>query len=305
MQTPRPRQRNADPIQPQPRDRNAMLMIYYCDGLMSEEQLVRFCYKDTHPKNGKKRLLALFDNRYLNRNWKPERWQLYPKLLYWLASRGYDEVGQLLGAEVDRSNKMARSRVPATLIHHLEVVDVRLKIIEDAYAHEALNLGRWFTEGFFRSRSWQCKVKFKTAQGDELEEAVEPDGFFPIWRCTNEKQTAREVFSYILEIDRATEVQQSVSGPPRTTIDKKLRKGAELLHSATYRETFRVKGGRCLMVTSSWERAENMMTLAREAGVAWAWYFTTMEQVTDSGSNLLTDPVWRKANKDGLLPLIS
>ena len=253
MQTPRTRQRNADPIQLQARDKNALLMIYFCDGLLSEEQLVRFCYTNTHPKNGKKRLLALFDNRYLNRNCKPEKWVLYPKLLYWLGGRGFDEVEEMLGEKPDRSNKIARSLIPATLIHHLEVVDFRLKVLRDLEAQEGLHLGRWFTEGFFRSKAWQCKVRFQTAQDEKVEKAVEPDAFFPIWRWVNQDAGEREVFGFTLELDRATEVQQSVSGPQRTTIDEKLRKGAALIHHPDYNELFKVKGGRCLMVTTGWD----------------------------------------------------
>ena len=46
------------------------------------------------------------------------------------------------------------------------------------------------------------------------------------------------------------------------------------------------------------------MQLAREAQVAWAWYFITLEQALDPRLNLFTDPIWRKANKDGFVKLI-
>jgi hypothetical protein len=59
------------------------------------------------------------------------------------------------------------------------------------------------------------------------------------------------------------------------------------------------------MVTTSWPRVENMMELAREAGISWAWYFTTYEAATDPQQNFLTDPIWRKADVDTLQPLIS
>ncbi len=297
MQPPRPRERQPDPIVLQPRDGNALLMVYFCDGVMSEAQIIRSCYPDTHPKNAAKRLLALFDNKYLNRNWRLEKWQLYPRLLYWLADAGYDEVALALGEEPDRSNKMARSLLPSTLNHHLQVVDIRLKIIADVAAVPGLHLGRWFTEGYFRSKAWQGRVTYLSASGKKTERPVEPDAFFPVWRYTDASQARQEVFGFTLEVDRATETQLSLSPTTRTTIDEKLRKGAALVDSRVYRETFGLQTGRCLMVTTGWERAENMMEMAQEAGVGWAWYFTTFDDFIDEQKNVLVSPLWRQAGR--------
>ena len=304
MKAPRKRKRNAPSIMLQDRDRNALLMLYFCDGAMSEEQIIQFAYADTHPKNAKKRILALFDNRYLNRNWQSSKWQVYPKLIYWLAGRGYDELERLLGVEPEKRN-IARNFKSSTLDHHLQVVNFRLKVIRDVQDQEGLRLGRWFSEGFFRSKAWQARVKYISSNESVKEGGVEPDGFFAIWRWAGEEPEKKKVFGYTLEIDRATEVQRTLSKSNRVTIDKKLRKGATLLSSKPYRETFGLKTGRCLIVTTGWERAENMMDLAEEADVGWAWYFSTFDEVTDPERNLLTDPVWRKVGDDRLRPLLA
>lgn len=305
MKAPRGRKRNAKPVILQPRDQNVLLMLYFCDGLMSQDQIVRFFFADTHPKNANKRLLALFDNRYLNRNWKEEKWRLFPELIYWLTGEGYAEVAKILGINPDQSNKIARNFRPYTLDHHLQVVDVRLKVMQDVEALPQLHLGKWFSEGFFRSKGWQGKVVVADGQGKQQEKRIEPDGFFTLWQPLEHEPTKRQVFGFSLELDRGTETQQGLATSHRTTIEEKLRKGAAFLGSPTYRETFQLGTGRCLMVTTGWERAENMMALIQDSGIEWAWYFTTFEDATNPETNMLVDPIWRQADKDEPASLIS
>lgn len=304
MQPPRARKRHAKPINLQPRDQNILLMIYFCDGLMSQEQLLQFFFPNVHPKNAANRLLALFDNRFLNRNWRPNQWEEFPQLVYWLDKFGYEYIEERLGEVPNRNNKLIRNFRRGTLQHHLLVVDVRLKIIQDVEKCEALNLGRWLTDGYFRSKAWDGKVSFQTSNGKKIERGVQPDGFFPIWRRSSEHPDKRQVFAFALEVDRGTERQKSLSNTEQTTIDEKLRKGAALLDSDVYRQAFKLKTGRLLMITTGWERAENMMYLARKAGVAWAWYFTTISQATNTKYNIITDPIWRKADSSELGALI-
>lgn len=309
MPVPRGRERNAPAIQLQLRDKNALLMLYYCDGLMSEEQLLRYCYRG-HEKNATKRLLALFDNRYLNRNWKPDKWEIYPHLVYWLAGRGYDVVYALFaerGAEVNPNtrNIHVSSWKPITLNHHLQVNDIFLKVVGDLEAHPQLKMGTWVGESYFRSRQWEGQVKVPTSNGKLAGAVVQPDGFFMIRRWLDAEQKRLQVHGFSLEIDRATEVQQPITKKRKVSIEDKLKKGAALMDSPAYRQAFGLKTGRCLMVTTSWERAENMMALARDAGVAWAWYFTTHETANDPATNILTDSIWRMADQPEPASLIT
>lgn len=303
MPAPRGRLRKAPTIELQPRDKNALLMLYYCDGLMSQDQLLQSCYPNTDRTNIRKRLLALFDNRYLDRNWEPEKWEAYPHLVYWLFGRGYDTVFATLAEKGYPFNPNTRSRYisqwrPITLMHHLQVNDVFLKVHADCEPRSHLRIGRWLGEAFFRSKQWNGRVQISDGTGRVITKPVLPDGFFTIHRWLDEDQKTLQVHSYILEVDRASEDQQASSKEGKVTIDEKLKKGAALVDSQAYRETFGLKTGRCLMVTTSWPRAENMMRLAREAGVSWAWYFSTYDAVTNAQANILTDLVWRKADLD-------
>lgn len=303
MPAPRGRLRNAPIIELQPRDKNALLTLYYCDGLMSREQLLRSCYPNTNSTNINKRLLALFDNRYLNRNWEPKKWEVYPHLVYWLAGRGYDTVVTTLAEKGYSTNQNtqnihASQWKPMTLIHHLQVNDIFLKVLTDVEPLPPWQIGRWLGESYFRSKQWKGSVQITDEAGRTIAKPVQPDGFFTIYRWADEARKTIQVHGFTLEVDRATEVQQSLTKDKKVSIDEKLKKGAALVDSPAYREALRLKTGRCLMVTTSWTRAENMMQLARDARLSWAWFFTTYEAAIDPKTNILTDPIWRKANLD-------
>lgn len=306
MQQPRPRNPQAKPIQLQPRDREALMLLYLCDGLMLEDQLVRFCYANTHSKNATKRILALFDNRYISRNWRNEIWSRYPKIVYWLSERGYAVVEEIIGREVDRANKLVRSKSPHyTWTHHFQVIEILLKVMRDAGRRPDLKLWRWRTDGFFRSNAWKIKIPLEDANGQMVTKAAIPDGFFPISQKQDARQGWAKVFGYILEVDRGTEPQQSEKPSRFSTIADKLRLYPALFDTSLYQETFGLKTGRCLMVTTGWERAEHMMELAQAHRMDWAWYFTVFAEAADPQRNILSDPIWRKADQTRSLSLLS
>lgn len=305
----------APSIKLQQRDKNALLMLYYCDGLMSERQLLEFCYRGSHEKNATKRLLAMFDNRYINRNNDPQRWAAFPQLVYWLAEEGYRVVYDHLagnGIEVQKNtrNVHVNDWKPITLLHHLQVNDVFLKILRDLTAVPDLQMGQWVGESFFRSKQWKRPeymggtVRFPDKEGKIVVKPVEPDGFFVIKNPLNNDKRRHQAYGFALEVDRGTE-QQVTSAKKKVSIEEKLRQGAALVDSPAYKRAFGLGTGRCLMVTTSWQRAENMMYLAREADVAWAWYFTTFEIVTNPQNNILINPIWQKAGMDGFQSIIT
>lgn len=315
MPVPRARLRNAPIIELQQRDKHALLLLYYCDGLMSEKQLVQFCYPGRNEKNTSKRLRDMFDNRYLNRNSDPQRWAEFPQLVYWLAERGYQVVYEHLtenGVEVERNtrNVHVNDWKPITLRHHLQVNDVFLKILNDLPTYPELQMGQWVGEAFFRSKQWKRPeymggtVRFPDKDGKIAVKQVAPDGFFTIKRRVDDDSRRYQIHGFTLEVDRGTE-QQTISAKKKVSIEEKLRQGAALVDSPAYKRAFSLGTGRCLMVTTSWQRAENMMHIAREAGIAWAWYFTTFEAATDSQKNILVDPIWRKADPDAFQQIIT
>lgn len=316
MPVPRGRRRNAPRVHLQPRDKNAFLILHYCDGLMSEEQLVRYCYANTHEKNASGRLLALFDNSYLSRNSDPEKWAQYPHLVYWLAGKGYDVVYSILeeqGVEVKHNTRNIHVSAwrPLTLDHHLQVNDIFLKVLVDLEGYPQLSMRAWVGQAYFRSsqwkgqKPWHGKVIIPNKNGKTEAKLVEPDGFFKILRWLDEEKKSLQVHGFTLEVDRSTETQQPISQDKKVSIDEKLKKGAALVDSPPYRHAFGLNTGRCLMVTTSWERAEKMLELAQEAGAAWAWYFTTHATATDPATNILTDEIWRKADRPQLVRLIA
>lgn len=282
-----------------------MLLLYLCDGLMTQEQIIRTgLWPDRD--NARNRLRNLRYNRYLGWLERNSEKRSFPESVYWLVKKGWDEVEFLLGEPVDRHNKLARSQSPmSTWPHHFQVVDFRLKLMRDVEQLPEWHLSRWYTDGYFRSKAWQAKVPIPDATGEIVMRSVIPDSFFAVWRWVDEDAERKQVFAFTLEIDRGNEPLQSMSATDRVTIAEKLQKGAALFDSSYFWQQFGLKNGRCLMVTTGPERAEHMSQLAEKEGVGWAWYFTDFDQTNEPSCNILTEPIWRSAMQEEPISILA
>lgn len=294
MRVPKPRNRNpSEPFQLSPRDLQMMILIWLCDGIMSRRQLEDEFFVGLNKSQARRRLRALYDRVYLNQPHNEQQCLSAPEHIYWLDRRGYEEVAKALNVEPDRNLKKIRTFNPIVLQHHLQVVDIRLKVMGDIKRTSPVNMSRWVTERQFRS--WKHRVTYQSLQSEQLEKGVEPDGFFALWWALK-PQRQRRVYSFVLELDRGTEDLERIKD--------KLLSNAAYLDSTLYREALGVQSGRCLMITTGTERAENMRELAHDLKVGWAWYFAPFAAVMREDQNFITSPVWRTTAKEEPVSLI-
>lgn len=279
-----------------PRDIQMLTMIYLCDGIMARRQLEDLFFKDKNKSQARRRLRELYDRVYLNQPHNELQCASAPEHIYWLDRLGYEQLEQILGDGVNRNWKKIRTFNTMILQHHLEVVDIRLKAMSDVKAAPDLRLSRWVTERQFRS--WKHRVKYVDWTRQEIEKGVEPDGFFALmWRSPQADGRGKvHTHSFLVERDRGTEDLDRI----RT----KLLANAAYLDSQAFKDTLGVKTGRNLMITTGWERAGNMMALAREMQASWAWLFATFEEVMDPGNHIALSPIWRRADGDEPVSLI-
>ena len=279
-----------------PRDIQMLTMIYLCDGIMARRQLEDLFFAGKNKSQARRRLRELYDRVYLNQPHNERQCASAPEHIYWLDRRGYEQISQIMGDEVIRNWKKIRTFNTMILQHHLEVVDLRLKVMRDVKDTPDLRLSRWVTERQFRS--WKHRVKYTDWTRQEVEKGVEPDGFFAlVWRAPQPGGRGKaRIHSFLVEQDRGTEDLDRI----RT----KLLANAAYLDSQVFKETLGVKTGRNLMVTTGWERARHMMELAQELRVPWAWLFTTFEEVMNPDNNMVLSPIWRRADGDEAVSLI-
>jgi hypothetical protein len=294
MRVPKPRKRNPKgSFRLSERDLQILILIWLCDGIMSRRQLEQQFFAGKDKSQARRRFRELYDRVYLNQPHNERQCANAPEHIYWLDKRGYEEVARALNIEPNRNLKKIRTFNPMILRHHLEIVDIRLKVMADVKQIASLLMSRWVTERQFRS--WRHSISYDNAVGETVEKGVEPDGFFAVG-LRNRDANKMVFYSFTLERDRGTEDLERIRD--------KLLANAAYLDSDAYHKALGVKTGRCLMVTTGWERAENMMALAQELKVAWAWYFCTLEDLLDSQSNVMVDSIWRVANKSQSVSLI-
>jgi len=125
-------------------------------------------------------------------------------------------------------------------------------------------------------------------QGKKMHRYIRPDGFFVL-------STSEHVIRYLLEIDRSTEDN------PRF-LREKISPGLAYVKSQAYEERFGHRSGRWLVVTTGERRLANMLDQARRAKAKGSFYFTTFAQVNPQ--TILQAPIWRRADRDELMPLI-
>ena len=283
----KPRPRNPEAkgkIRLSEKDKQIFDMLYACDGIMAIRQIKELFYPDNKDESGvRSRMRKLFDWKYLN---QPDENQIrhVPEHIYWLDVDGYKVVYGRMGRvvtqnDIPRLKKIATFN-PWILEHHLEVVDVRIKFMQTAQAHEEIELLRWVGERNFRQ--WKMKATFKDAHNQTASKIVIPDGFFSL-------RTPSGVAHYLLEVDRGKESHTVIEAD-------KIRAGVNLLTSKVYQYYLAATTGRYLIITTSWPRIELMRQYTRQAGAAEAYYFSTLDDVLNSQSPI-TEPIWQMANK--------
>jgi hypothetical protein len=290
MRVPKKRKKQPLPLMLSDRDIAIIELMWECEGIMARRQIENLFWAGRNRSGARQRLRLLYDHKYLNQPSDRRQCNNAPEHIYWLDSLGYELVG------IESKNpKLKRIKTfnPMMLRHHLQVVDVRLKVMGDVKMIKDLRLGEWIGENQFRVRTPQIQQKDKKGKRSQ---GIIPDGFFSLWNGFHAAPGRQQVFGYLVEVDRGTE--------DLGRIKDKLKRGALYVDSRDYKERTGLSSGRFLMITTGWERAENMMHLARNEGVSWAWYFTTISQTLDAKHNSIIDPIWKRADSTKFVSLV-
>jgi len=263
------------------RDQHILEAIHAYDGMLGFSQLRRMFF--TGESQAKRRLMLLYQNRYLNRPNKEQRRRI-PEMIYWLDKRGAEIVASRNSAAL---NGFPWRKQPRwfQVEHDLAVNDFRLDMKQGCETDPEIDLETWVPESDFWS--YPDSITY-TYQGRELHRKIRPDGYFML-------STPEHYLRYLLEIDRCTEDN------PRFYREKILP-GLAYLKSEAYSRRFGHKSGRWLVVTTGEKRLNNMLRQAKRAKAKGIFYFTTYAQITVD--SILRAPIWQRADRDDRLPLV-
>ena len=263
------------------RDRHILEAVHAYDGMLGFSQIQRLFFSGK--SQAEERLKLLYQHGYLNRPERDQRRRL-PEMVYWLARRGAELVASLTSTTL---SEMGWRQEPRwfQVEHDLAVNDFRLNLLEACQKSSEINLETWVPESEFWAYPDTITYTFS---GHAIKRRIRPDGFFLL-------STARHRMRYLLEIDRSTEDN------PRF-LREKILPGLAYLQSQAYADRFGHRSGRWLVVTTSERRLHNMLLQAKRASAQGLFYFTTYDQI--NVSSLLQSPIWRRADRDDLVPLV-
>lgn len=263
------------------RDKHILETIHAFDGILSFTQIQRMFF--TGKSQTEERLKLLYQNRYLNRPDQNRRRHL-PEMIYWLDRRGAELIASMQGTPFHKFGWRQEPRW-FQVEHDLAVNDFRITLRETLQQNPLITMESWIPESEFWS--YPDRISY-TYNGKTMQRKIIPDGFFTL---TYGKMRIR----YLLEIDRSTEDN------PRF-LREKILPGLAYIKTKEYEHRFGHRSGRWVVVTTGERRLRNMLQQARRARTEGLFYFTTFDQV--QSENLLTAPIWRRADRDEKVPLI-
>jgi hypothetical protein len=263
------------------RDQYILEAIHAYDGMLSFSQIQRMFF--TGKSQAELRLRLLYHSGYLNRPDKDQRRRL-PEMIYWLDRKGAELVASLHSATLPEIGWRKEPRW-FQVEHDIAVNDFRLALEAAAKASQEVRLEAWIPESEF----WSFPDKVEYSYGDRrLSRQIRPDGFFTLIAQGHR-------IRYLLEIDRSTEDN------PRFYREKILP-GLAYIHSEAYKDRFGFNAGRWMVVTTGERRLGNMLLQAKTAKTKGMFYFTTFDRVNPA--SILFAPIWKRADKDELVPMI-
>jgi len=263
------------------RDTHILEAIHAYDGILSFSQIQHLFFSGK--SQAEQRLKLLYQNRYINRPDVNQRRRL-PEMVYWLDKRGAEVVASLQGIPLRELGWRQEPRW-FQVEHDLAVNDFRLTMNAALVKNPEISLESWIPESEF----WSYPDTITYAYNSHtLKRNIIPDGYFML-------SHNRLRIRYLLEIDRSTEDN------PRF-LREKILPGMAYLKTQAYENRFGHRSGRWLVITTGERRLRNMLLQAKRARTEGLFYFTTYAQL--SVESILLEPIWRRADRDDLVPLI-
>lgn len=219
--------------------------------------------------------------------------------LWFPSERGRDYVATLLKKKPTEVGKLDLKKAgEAFLVHLLRTNDIRIAITQSA-EQSGCEIVEWRDDLDLRRFHSRASEKVTAEiRGKEVTFGVVPDGYF--WLQVPPGKHGH----FFVECDMGTVVEMYSQAGLKDWRRKVIGYGLyyKNRYSIAYPEA--QKSLRILVVTISQTRLNNMKAVtAKVAGNgAHRYYFTTFERLQTGSA--LTDPLWERADKDGLISLV-
>ncbi len=280
------------------RDRQIIEAVYHCRALTAPQIAALYFSKDGNQgevnARCKHRLRMLYHHGYLFRDEQPSKLSEGRKpLVYFLDQQGAEFLASSQEAEIDWDRHDNNVLFPF-LQHLLATNDIRIAIILCTRKHE-WEIIRWTDDKTLKSPQMKDKVKLKNERGKGLQAAIVPDGYCRL-------RTHEDTYNFFVEIDRGTVTGEATKWGKRDW-GRKIKAYLEYYRSGMYQSRYATRDLRILTVTTGETRLSHLKAITEGEGGKGRFWFSTFNRIT--GRDILTDPVWSIANREGLWGLLS
>lgn len=214
--------------------------------------------------------------------------------VYRLDRRGAQYVADRLGCSLADLDWQPPERMSHLYQEHLlSTNDVRIAITLSAKKHGFV-IPTWWDERTLRSQQMKDYVLIQGPEGGERKMAVIPDGFFTL-------EVGHRKGNLFLEVDLATVTGES-SIWERRTYGRKMAAYLAYYRSGQYQKRYQSQSMRVLTVTTGDKRLANLKAVTEGVGGKSRFWFATFSAIKER--DVLTDPIWQVAGRDGLFSLV-
>lgn len=273
------------PMQLTDRDKEIVRAIY--DYRVLRQDHVQTLFFGSNPgakARTQKRLVKLFDHKYLTRFFLPTRGGLNSSpILYGLDKRGAELLRLEFGYDELHWYGSMKELKNDFLEHTLAIADFRVAVTV-ACQNAGYKLLVWRGENELKAD--YDRVNIRTSKGQSHSVSIIPDSYFSI-------DTPKGKAHFFLEVDRGTMTNSRFQGKVEAYV---------AYFQQGYQRRYRTKSLRILTVTLSHQRLINLkQTTERIADTTWFW-FATLPQLTPD--TVLSAPIWSVAGNNTVIALI-
>jgi hypothetical protein len=239
------------------------------------------------------RLQRLFEYGYLARDEQPQKLSDGRRpYMYRLTARGAALVQELLDDE-ELDWRPGEQPVSPFFLEHLLATNTVRVAITVAARHHGFTVEEWLDDRTLKRRQMTDTVTLRGPNGATQRAAVVPDGFFVL-------KTPSALYHHFLEVDLRTVTGLS-SQWQRRDWARKVAAYLEYYRSGRYTERYKTQGLRVLTVTTGEKRLDNLRSVTEKTGGRGRFWFSTFERI--ERNDVLVDPIWTVASKEGLYAL--
>jgi hypothetical protein len=286
-----------------------ILYTYENTGVLPTRYLKRWLWADQTDRAMNKQLKKMEDGEFIKRPSKEDndRYKI-PENFVYLDWRGALVVAAEHGVKIEepdkanetwqrqlvkdlRANGLYWRRNPPwnNLEHEFLSVDWRVRFLHDVKQLPFLQVEADIAEYVFRLNRDSVRFPFPPTdpKPEMRQNDVIPDGYFAILDRHRQQRGEPAHLRLPYEVDNHSHAEAQGIGP-------KFAAYAAWLKSPAYKARFGDNSGAVLVIAHGGKRLANMMAEAARHKVDWAFLFTTFDTI-EAADNLLTAPIWRRA----------